>query len=124
MTLLVREVMMIGVPVCRATETCGVVLHRLQMEKGAAVVVLDDDGSACGWMTRAQLEQTPPARLCGEVADEAIPSVAPDLPVEAARELMRANQVECLFLMHAWPGPARPSAVISLKAIEEHLAHL
>jgi len=121
MTLLVRDVMTIGVPVCRDAEPCGRVVTRLQRENRPVVVALDEDGMACGWLTRAQLESAPPTRPCGEVMDEAIPTVSPDLPVEAAVQLMRERGVEYLFLMHAWPGEPRPAAVISLTAIERQV---
>ncbi len=126
--LLVRNVMTIGVPVCRDTETCGAVLARLESQTrgvsakrtpGACevVVVLDEDGMACGWLTRERLGEQEAAAV-GEVMDEDIPTVPPDIPVEAAAQLMRDRGVEHLFLMHDWPGEPRPSAVISLKAIE------
>ncbi len=116
--LLVRDVMTIGVPVCRDTETCGVVAARLN---GEAVVALDEDGMACGWLTRDQLERAA-AQTVGEVMEESIPTVPPDIPAEAAAQLMRDSGVEFLFLMHDWPGEPRPSAVVSLKAIEQRLA--
>jgi CBS domain-containing protein len=117
--LLVRDVMTIGVPVCRETETCATVAARLT---GEVVVVLDADGMACGWLTAAALTTASPEQLIGEVMEEDIPTVSPTLPAEAAAQLMRERGVEFLFLMHNWPGEPRPSAVISLKTVEERLA--
>lgn len=117
--VLVREVMTIGVPVCHDTETCAAVLGRL---KGDVAVALDDDGMACGWLTRAQLAANA-AQLVSAAMDESIPTIAPETPIETAALLMRAQQVAYLFLMHDWPGEPRPSALISLSAIEERLAH-
>ena len=116
--LLVRDMMTIGVPVCRDTETCSAVAARLE---GEAVVVLDEDGMACGWLTRERLATEAAARPVGAVMDEVIPTVAPDIPVEAAAQLMLDRGVEYLFLMHDWPGEPRPSAMISLKAVEKRL---
>jgi CBS domain-containing protein len=115
--------MTIGVPVCRDTEACGVVAARLarQNAPAEAIVVLDEDGIACGWLTRDQLCQPDAARLVGEVMDEDIPSVPPTIPLEAALEIMHDRGVEFLFLMHDWPGERRPSAVVSLKAIEQRM---
>ncbi len=120
--LLVRDVMTIGVPVCRDTETCGAVAARLAKQSPPAevVVALDEDGMACGWLTREQLVKNA-FHLVGDVMDEDIPTVAPDLPAEAAAQLMRDRGVEFLFLMHNWPGEPRPSAVISRQAIEARL---
>ena len=126
---LVRDVMTIGVPVCRDTETCGVVAARLEQTPGVSktpgvsdvVVVLDEDGMACGWLTRERLVENA-IHFVSEVMDEDIPTVAPDLPAEVAAQLMRDRGVEYLFLMHDWPGEPRPSAVISRRAIEARLA--
>ncbi len=117
--LLVRDVMTIGVPVCRDSEPCAAVASRLA--PGSPVVVLDEDGVACGWLSYAQLAGEGAARPAGEVMDEDIPTVPPDIPAEAAAQLMRDRGVGHLFLMHSWPGEPRPSAVISLQAIEERL---
>ena len=119
--LLVRDVMTIGVPVCRDAEPCGLVVTRLQRENQPVVVALDEDGMACGWLTRAQLESAPPARPCGEVMDEAIPTVTPEMPIEAAAQLMRERGVKYLFLMHDWPGEPRPAAMLSLASILEQM---
>ena len=121
--LLVRDLMTIGVPVCRDTETCGAVLARLQTSRVSETrevwVVLDDDGMACGWLTREMLAAADPARPVAEVMDEDIPTVPPNIPAEAAAQIMRDRGVGHLFLMHDWPGEPRPSAVISLDAIEK-----
>jgi hypothetical protein len=123
MSVLVRDVMTIGVPVCRDTEGCGVVAGRLGRLAGAAdvVVALDSDGMACGWTTRARLLAEPPERPVAEVLDEDIPQVPPDIPAAAARQLMVDRGLEALFLMHAWPGEPRPSAVITRAALEARL---
>lgn len=112
---LVRDLMTIGVPVCRDTETCAAVAARLA---GEVVVVLDEDGMACGWATREQLLAHPNSPI-GEVMDEDIPTVRPDIPIEVAAEAMRNRGVEFLFLMHDWPGEPRPSAVIARSTIEQ-----
>jgi CBS domain-containing protein len=116
--------MIIGVPVCREGETCGVVTARLAKETCGVsetpqvCVVLDEDGMACGWLTRDRLNGQEAATPVREAMDEDIPTVPPDIPVEAAAQLMRDRGVQYLFLMHDWPGGPRPSAVISLEAIQ------
>lgn len=122
-SLLVRDVMTIGVPVCRDSETCAAVAARLAQQAGAqeVVVVLDDDGSACGWLTHAQLAAQDLERPVGEVMDEEIPTAPPEMPAAAAAQLMHERGVAHLFLMHAWPGEPRPSAVVSLRDIEARL---
>jgi CBS domain-containing protein len=120
--LLVRDVMTIGVPVCRRAETCGQVADRLERQASPAeiVVALDEDGQACGWLTRARLASAGPAQAVAEVMDEDLPTVPPDIPAEAAAQLMRDGGVEYFFLMHDWPGERRPSAFVSLHALERY----
>ena len=121
MTLLVRDVMTIGVPVCRGVESCGVVAGRLESQRAEAVVALDENGMACGWATREQLARQPAARPVAEVLDEDIPAVPPDIPALAALQLMEDRGVTVLFLMHGWPGEPRPAAYLSRRAIEQKL---
>jgi CBS domain-containing protein len=122
--LLVRDVMTIGVPVCRDSELCGDVEARLRQQYAQTEVVgvLDEDGSACGWLSREQL-LVHAARPVGEVMNEEIPEVPPDIPAEAAARIMRDRGVAYVFLMHNWPGERRPSAVVSLRAIEQRIGN-
>jgi CBS domain-containing protein len=119
--VLVRDIMTIGVPVCRDDETCGAVRTRLANHPVPVVVALDEDGIACGWLTLAQLSQAAAADRVGAVMEEVIPTVPPDIPAAAAAQLMGDRGVDFLFLMHAWPGELRPSAVISRQVIERRL---
>lgn len=115
-SLLVRDLMTIGVPICRDLETCGAVLARLD---GEVVVALDDEGRACGWLTRERLERAGKGQAVGEVMEERIPTVPPDIPAETAAQIMRDRGVAYLLLMHDWPGDPRPAAIISLQTIEQ-----
>lgn len=118
MPLLVRDLMTIGVPVCRDMETCGAVAARLS---GEVVVVLDEAGMACGWTTLERLRANGTRRVA-EVMDDDIPTIPPDIPAEVAAQIMRDRGVKFLFLMHDWPGEPRPSAVIALRTIQARLA--
>ncbi|MBI5348824.1 MAG: CBS domain-containing protein [Chloroflexi bacterium] len=107
--MLVRDLMTIGVPVCRNDERCGDVAARLTQQKVEAEVIVAH-----------QLDQNE-SKLISEIMDEEIPTVSPTLPVEAAAQKMREKGVQHLLLMHDWPGEPRPSAVISLKKITEYV---
>ena len=114
--------MTIGVPVCRDTEPCGAVAARLAAVRppAEAVVALDEDGMACGWARAADLAAQPGLPVSA-VLDEEIPQVPPDMPVAAAAEWLRGRGVAYAFLMHAWPGEPRPSAMIALRTLEASL---
>lgn len=120
--LLVRDVMTIGVPVCRATETGAAVAARLAglRPPAEAVVALDEDGMACGWARAADLAAHP-AQPVSAILDEDIPQVPPDIPAAAAVQLMRDQGWTHAFLMHGWPGEPRPSAVLVRAAVEARL---
>ncbi len=120
---LVRYAMTIGVPTCRDTEPCSVVQARLDKEgeRGEIAVVLDENGMACGWLRRDQLGEAA-TRAVGELMDEDIPAVSPDIALEAAAQIMRDRGVDFLFLMHDWPGEPRPSAFVSRAAIAKCLS--
>ncbi len=118
--LLVRDVMTIGVPVCDADERCGTVSARLALLPGQpdAAVVLDEDSLPCGWVSLVGLDQSDPERAVESVMDEDIPGVPPDIPAQAALQVMRDRGATHLFLMHDWPGEPRPSAVLALRTLE------
>jgi len=109
--------MTIGVPVCRDSESCAAVAARLTAAM-PVVVALDEDGMACGWLTRRTLLENQ-FQLAGDVMDEEIPTVGPEVPLAAAAHIMRERGTDFLFLMHDWPGEPRPSAVLSRAAIEK-----
>jgi CBS domain-containing protein len=119
MTLLVRDVMTIGVPICRDTATCVEAAARLA--PALVVVALDASGRACGWATRDELAKQPATCTVAEVMNEDIPTVLPEIPAEAAALLMRDRGLAYAFLMHSWPGEARPSAYVSRETIEQRL---
>lgn len=125
MPLLVRDVMTIGVPVCRETEIGGVVAARLAAQRPPAevVVALDEAGMACGWASAAALAGHPDQPVSA-ILDEDIPQVPPDIPAAAAAQMMRDRGVTHAFLMHAWPGEPRPSAMLALTAIIARLEAL
>lgn len=118
--LLVRDVMTIGVPICAADERCDVANARLAGLPGQpeVAVVLDEDGMAAGWVSRARLDQAEPASTIGSVMDEDIPELPPDIPAQAALQMMRDRGQTHVFLMHSWPGEPRPSAVLALSTLE------
>jgi CBS domain-containing protein len=94
-----------------------------QSSPAEVVVALDEDGSACGWLTRHDLVGACPERAVAEVMDEDLPSVPPDIPAEAAADIMRDRGLDYLFLMHDWPGERRPAAFLSRHKLERYQAN-
>ncbi len=117
---LVRDVMIIGVPICRAAESCGTVAARLaaEGERGEVVMVMDAQGRSVGWAPRTLLAGAAPDDAMSAIMLEDIPVLPPEIPVGAAAQLLSDQHAEYGFLMHAWPGEGRPSAFVSRRRLE------
>jgi hypothetical protein len=120
---LVRDVMVIGVPVCRVAESCGTVAARLKAEgpRGAVVMALDDEGRAVGWAPRTAVDAAPPAAAIHQVLRDDLPQVPPDVPVAVAAQWLADQRTEYAFLMHSWPGEPRPAAFVARRDLEQRL---
>ncbi len=127
MAKLVRDVMRIGVPVCKRETRLPEVARILALENSDAVIVMDEFG-ACGVITQSDLVRAYPRNYAlldaEEVMTEKIIEVAPESSLAAAANLMNEDKVHQLFLMHTHPGPSRPSAVITMHAIVREMAGL
>ncbi len=128
---LVRDLMTVGVATCPPDAELQD-LARLFIEKGLeAVVVLDpDDGNALGVISQDNLvtyfsHQTGQKDIIHTAADvmaEGVPQVPPDIPLEAAAQIMRDQGVRALFLMHHAGGIEYPAGVITYTHILRYLA--
>ncbi len=125
MPKLVRDIMKIGVPVCNRKTRLSEVAHIMATENADAVIVMDEFG-ACGVITQTDLVRAFPRNYellqAEEVMTEKIIEVAPESPIVAAANLMNEDKVHQLFLMHTHPGPSRPSAMVTMRAIVREMA--
>jgi len=121
-TLLVRDLMQIGVPTCADTTALAEAAQRLLDEKLEALVVLDDHGNAVGLLGRREVVATyvrwgiaPSHTAPLTVADamnQHIPEVPPDIPAAAAAQLMLDQHLREMYLLHHDGGHRWPSAVL------------
>ncbi len=127
MTKLVRDVMKIGVPVCTRATTLANVARLMAQERATAIIVMDDFG-ACGVVSQSDLLQAFTRNYelltAEEVMTDVIYSVSPDAPITTAAHMMLDERVHQVFVMHDHPGPARPSAVVTLNALVREMAGL
>jgi predicted transcriptional regulator len=125
MSKLVRDIMKIGVPVCKRDTRLPQVARIMALENSDAVIVMDEFG-ACGVITQTDLVASYPRNYdlinAEQVMTEKIIEVAPESSIAAAANLMNEDKVHQLFLMHTHPGPSRPSAVITMRAIVREMA--
>jgi CBS domain-containing protein len=130
---LVRDLMQVGVATV-PPETLITDITRLMLEKNLeAVIVLDkDEGHALGVVGQEELVQAY-ARIgwdssskavpsAADVMREGIPQVPPDIPLMAAAQMMRDQNVRTFFLMHHAGGVIYPAASLSYQHVLRHLA--
>ncbi len=127
MSKLVRDLMKIGVPTCTPDTRLDEIARVMVREDAEAVIVMDAYG-ACGVVSQTDLVRAFPRNwqvlTAKDVMTERIISITPDVDVLAAAHMMIDEKVHQLFIMHEHPGPSRPSAVITMRAIVREMAGL
>lgn len=126
--LLVRDLMKVGVATC-APDTLVIEIARLLVEKGLeAIIVLDpEDGHAIGMVSQEELVQVygrsgDRPQTAEDILREDIPTAPPDIPVQAAAQIMLDRRVRVLFMMHHAGGVIYPAAFLSFSHLIRHLA--
>ncbi len=126
--LLVRDVMRIGAPTCKVEE--GIVpLAQQMIDQGwTAVVVMDDDGDARGWINERMLAvafthgERANEMSAAQIMDEDVPEAPADIPLSATVQLMADMGVDHLFFMHNAGGKSWPASVLNLRDVVKALA--
>jgi CBS domain-containing protein len=142
--LLVRDVMRIGVPTCKVNDLI-VLLAQQMIEQGwTAVVVMDDDGDARGWINERMLavaytgvaqtsevstvtdgdatSEVDPRVTAADIMDEDVPETPVDIPLSATIQIMADMGVDHLFFMHNAGGKSWPASVLNLRDVVKALA--
>lgn len=129
-TVLVRDLMKIGVFSCKLDTPVPQVVNLLLDNDIEGLVVLDGNGNAAGVVTRNELVDlyTSPDPLSSLTAQDImrydIPRIPPDIPVSAVGGLMRDCHTRIFFIMHHGGGVSYPSATISYKQLLENIVLL
>jgi predicted transcriptional regulator len=124
---LVRDLMTVGVLTC-STKTSITVISQALLEKDIeAVVVLDNEGHAVGIVGQDELVRayTLPDHknlIAEDIMQDGVPQIPPDIPLEAAAQLMLDQNIRVFFLTHHAGGIVYPAAVISYKHFLKFLA--
>ena len=126
-TRLVRDIMKIGVPTCTLDAPLPQVAQIMARENADAIIVMDEFGAA-GVVSQSDLVHAYPRNYellaAKDVMTDKIIRIAPEAAVTAASNLMQDEKVHQLFVMHEHPGPSRPSAVVTMRAIVREMAGL
>lgn len=128
--LLVRDVMRIGVPTCKTGDPVVKVAGQMIEQGWTAVVVMDDDGDARGWINERMLAaayahyagELPADFIVTQVMDEDVPEAPADIPLSAAVQLMADFAADHLFFMHHAGGKTWPASVLNLRDVAKALA--
>lgn len=127
MTKLVRDYMKIGVPTCTRETTLDEVARLMTRDCCDAIIVMDEFG-ACGVVSQTNLvrafSQNFELMTAEDVMNEQIVGIDPEAALTAAANMMEYENVHQLFIMHEHPGPARPSAVITMHHLLRAMAGL
>lgn len=137
--LLARDVMRIGVPTCKPGDSITALAAQMIEHGWTALVVMDDEGNACGWLNESMLAagyarlnslppdawpQTPDAcpLTAADIMDECVPDGPADLPLTAIVQLMADMGVDHMFFMHHAGGRTWPASMLSLRDMVKALA--
>ena len=128
---LVRDLMHIGVPTCRAETSLAEAVYILCREGIEGLVVLDERGHAVGLFGRAEavatyglsssMAQDWASLTVAEAMRPDIPQVPADIPAPAAAQLMLDQQVRALYLLHHDGGICWPAAVFGFADVLRYL---
>ncbi|NIW44353.1 MAG: CBS domain-containing protein, partial [Gammaproteobacteria bacterium] len=91
-----------------------------------AVVVLDEEGHAIGFVSQDELVQAYSHGnyehlTAQEIMTDGLPQVPPDIPISAAAQLMQDQGLRVFFLTHHAGGIVYPAALITYKHFLRHL---
>ena len=127
MTKLVRDIMKIGVPTCHVETPLPEVAKVMARENASAIIVMDESG-AVGVVSQTDLARVYARNYAlltaQEIMTEKLVSIPPDAAASAAVQLMQDEKVHQVFVMHDHPGPSRPSAVVTMRAVVRDMAGL
>jgi CBS domain-containing protein len=125
---LVRDLMKVGVPSC-SPDTPVPALARLLLDMNIeAVVVLNpEDGHAIGMVSQQELvaaysREGGRGLKAEDILREGVPQTPPDIPLEAAAQIMLDSGVRVLFQMHHAGGILYPAAMLTYNHLLRHLA--
>jgi len=124
---LVRDLMSVGVLTC-SPETPLVELTQILLDKELeGVVVLDRGGHASGIVAREDLVRAYgqgeyQELSAGDVMQDGVPQIPPDIPLTAAAQIMRDMDTRIVYLMHHAGGIEYPAAYLTYKHLLRHMA--
>ena len=118
MSLLVRDVMHRGVITCGLDTPLVEVAQRMCDATLTAIVVVDGLGELTGIISRTDLARAYLSDRTGGNAEDImtadVATIIPDIPVNAAIQIMLDRRIHQLVILHAKPAIGRPVGILSM----------
>ncbi|MBC7224255.1 MAG: CBS domain-containing protein, partial [Anaerolineae bacterium] len=90
-----------------------------------AVVVVNEMGEVSGIISRTDIVRQHHNKYWEMKAEDimtpTVYTIVPDIPVNAAAQLMLDNQVHQLVILHARPAPQRPVGILTMRDIIRYM---
>jgi len=123
---LVRDLMTVGVLTCSPTTSIKTIAKALLEKDVEAVVVLDLEGHAVGYVGKDELvlayaKGNFEGLEAQDIMQDGIPKIPPDIPIGAAAQLMQDQGIRIFYLTHHAGGIEYPAAYISYKHFLRHI---
>jgi CBS-domain-containing membrane protein len=126
-SLLVRDLMTVGVPTCKPDSLAADIARFLLEQNVEAMCVLDDEGQGIGVVGSAELvkaygRENAEALRAEDVMSEGVPELHADIPLTVAAQMMQDEGIRIGYMLHHAGGLTYPAAYISYRHILRHLA--
>jgi CBS domain-containing protein len=127
LSILVRDLMTIGVPTCKGSTLIVDIAHFLIENNVEEMVVLGSEGEGVGIVGYEELvtayHRNDVRELTAEqVMREGVPELPSDIPLTVAAQMMKDKNIRVAYMNHNSAGIIYPAAMISYRHIIRHLA--
>jgi CBS domain-containing protein len=126
-TLLVRDLMTVGVPTCKQDTPVSDVARFLLEHHVEAMCVLDQEGHGIGVLGEQELvsaygKDDLNSLVAEDIMSEGVPELNADLPLAVAAQMMKDRGIRIAYMTHNSAGIIYPAAFISYRHILRHIA--
>lgn len=125
MAVLVRDIMKRSVPTCQFDTLVLQVARQMLRANADTVVVVDDLGEVSGIISRTDIVRLHSQRYWEMRAEDIMTynvlTIVPDVPVNAAAQLMLDNRIHQLVILHARPAPQRPVGILTMRDVIRYM---
>lgn len=124
---LVRDLMTVGVPTCPLNTAVQDIIRTMTAQQWEAIVVLDENGHAAGMVSEVEIVNVYDHEKIDTLTAEMVmrpelPTVPPNIPLNAAARIMLDMHVRVLYITHHAGGIEYPAAWLTYRHLLRHMA--